>query len=65
MNKAVCVVYRTFLRYARELQAGGEVLNIREPMDKGAWRAAKHSWIVNDPGARLCFFSPLRCTWDS
>lgn len=54
MNKAVCTVYRTFFRYARQLQAAGQILDIREPVDKEAWQTAKHSWIVNDAGERLC-----------
>ena len=57
MNKAVCIVYRTFFRYARQLQAAGQTLDIREPVDKEAWRTANHSWIVNDAGARFYLFS--------
>ena len=59
MSKAVCTVYRTFFRYARQLQAAGQVLDIRQPVDKEAWQAAKHSWIVNDAGMHKPTCSPI------
>lgn len=49
MNQAVCTVYRTFFRYARQLQAAVQNLDIRSPLDKEAWEYTNHSWVVNDP----------------
>ena len=64
MNKAVCTVYRTFFQYARQLQAVGQTLEIRQPVDKEAWQTAKHSWIINDAGvhkAQQCVFQCFFC----
>lgn len=58
MSKAVCTVYRTFFRYARQLQAASQILDIRQPVDKEAWQTAKHSWIVNDAGVHKSTYSP-------
>lgn len=59
MSKAVCTVYRTFFRYARQLQAASQILDIRQPVDKEAWQTAKHSWIVNDAGVHKTTRSPI------
>ena len=53
MSKAVCTIYRTFFRYARQLQATGQILDIRQPVDTEAWQIAKHSWIINDAGTQV------------
>ena len=50
MNKAICTVYRSLFRNARQLQAAGQNLEVRPPLDKEAWQSTKHSWVVNDPG---------------
>ncbi|KAL0039740.1 hypothetical protein WJX77_006595 [Trebouxia sp. C0004] len=52
MNKAICTVYRAFFRYNRQLQAAGQNLEIRTPLDKEAYRTASYAWIVNESASR-------------
>ena len=53
MNKAICTVYRAFFRYNRQLQAAGQQLEIRTPLDKEAYRTASYAWVVNESGESL------------
>jgi len=53
MNKAICTVYRAFFRYNRQLQAAGQKLEIRTPLDKEAYRTASYAWVVNESGESL------------
>ncbi len=53
MNKAICTVYRAFFRYNRQLQAAGQQLEIRTPLDKEAYRTASYAWVVNESGDSL------------
>ncbi|KAL0034138.1 hypothetical protein WJX79_011127 [Trebouxia sp. C0005] len=52
MNKAICTVYRAFFRYNRQLQAAGQKLEIRTPLDKEAYRTASYAWVVNESASR-------------
>ena len=53
MNKAICTVYRAFFRYNRQLQAAGQQLEIRTPLDKEAFLNASYAWVVNESGDSL------------
>lgn len=53
MNKAICTVYRAFFRYTRQLQAAGQQLEIRTPLDKEAYRTASYAWVINESGDSL------------
>ena len=62
MNPALCTIYRTFFRYARQLQAAEQALTVRPPLDKCAWHTAhQHSWIVNDAGMSTTGSQHLAC----
>lgn len=52
MNKAICTVYRAFFRYNRQLEAAGQKLELRIPLDKEAYRTASYAWVVNDSASR-------------
>ena len=53
MSKAICAVYRAFFRYNRHLQAAGQQLELRAPLDKEAYRTASYAWVVNESGDSL------------
>lgn len=52
MSKAICAVYRAFFRYNRHLQAAGQQLELRAPLDKEAYRTASYAWVVNESASR-------------
>lgn len=52
MNKAISAVYRALFRCNRQLQAAGQALEIRTPLDKEAYRTTNYSWVVNESASR-------------
>ena len=61
MNKAICTVYRAFMRYNKQLQAAGQNLEIRAPLDKEAYQTTSYAWVVNESGVAQLQVFAHRC----